>query len=121
MSSSASSTARADRYPDRARWGHNGSMHAAALAFDLQVPESNSLKEKRAAIRPLIEGLRHRFHASVAEIDHQDTWQRAGIGVALVASSDGRLRSAIDDVQRFVDTAPDVEVLDMTTTWFEED
>lgn len=97
------------------------SMHAAALAFDLHVPESNSLKAKRAAIKPIIEGLRHRFHVSVAEIDHQDTWQRAGIGVAVVASSDGRLRSVIDDVERFVDAAPAIEVLDVTTTWFEED
>ena len=96
-------------------------MHAAALAFDLHIPESNSLKAKRAAIKPIIEGVRHRFHASVAEIDHQDTWQRARIGVALVASSDGRLRSAIADVERFVDAAADVEVIDVTTSWFEED
>ena len=98
-----------------------GAMHAVALGFDLHIPESNSLKAKRAVIRPIIEGLRHRFHASVAEIDHQDTWQRARIGVALVASSDARLRSAIDDVERYIDRAPDIDVLDVTTNWIEED
>jgi len=97
------------------------SMHAAALAFDLHIPESNSLKAKRAVIKPIIEGLRHRFHVSVAEIEHQDTWQRARIGVAVVASSDGRLRSVIDDVERFVDSAPDVEVLTVDISWIEED
>jgi uncharacterized protein YlxP (DUF503 family) len=96
-------------------------MHAAALAFDLHIPESNSLKAKRAVIKPIIEGLRHRFHVSVAEIEHQDTWQRARIGVAVVASSDGRLRSVIDDVERFVDSAPDVEVLTVDISWIEED
>lgn len=95
-------------------------MHAAALAFDLHIPDSQSLKAKRAAIRPIIDGLRHR-HFSTAEIEYQDTWQRARIGVALVASSAGALRSLIDEVSRFVDTAADVEVLDVTTTWLEED
>ena len=62
-------------------------MHAAAVCFELHVPESRSLKTKRAAIRPIVDGLRHRFKVSVAEVDHQDTWQRAAIGVALVDGS----------------------------------
>lgn len=96
-------------------------MHAAAIAIDLHVPASQSLKAKRAAIVPIIEGLRHRFRVSVAEIGFQDTWQRARIGVAIVAATDGVLRSVIDDVEAFVDTAADVEVLDVAITWFEED
>lgn len=92
---------------------HNGPVHAAALRFDLHVPESRSLKAKRAAIRPIVDGLRHRYHCSVAETGHQDRWQRAEIAVALVAASDGHLREQIDTVERFVIAAPDVEVLDV--------
>ena len=95
-------------------------MHAAAVCFDLRVPESRSLKVKRAAIRPIVDGLRHRFKVSVAEIDHQDQWQRAAIGVAVVAESDGHLREILDSVQRFVDAAPAVELLDVETNWFEQ-
>ena len=47
-------------------------MHAAAARFDLHVPDSRSLKAKRAAIRPIVDGLRHRFGVSVAEVDHLD-------------------------------------------------
>ena len=90
-----------------------GSVHAAALRFDLHVPESRSLKARRAAIRPIIDGLRHRLHCSVAEIGYQEQWQRAEIGVALVAESDGQLSRLIDSVERFVDAAADVEVLEM--------
>ncbi len=93
--------------------GTMGSVHAAAVRFDLHVPESRSLKAKRAAIRPIVDGLRHRFHCSVAEIGYQDQWQRAEIGVALVAESDGQLGRLIDCVARFVDTAADVEVLEV--------
>jgi uncharacterized protein YlxP (DUF503 family) len=87
-------------------------MHAAAVQFDLHVPQSRSLKAKRAAIRPIVDGLRHRFKVSVAEVDHQDQWQRATIGVAVVSSSDGHLREVLDSVERFVVNATDVELLD---------
>lgn len=92
---------------------HNEVVYAAALRFELHVPESRSLKVKRAAIRPIVDGLRHRFHCSVAETGYQDQWQRAEIGVALVAASDGHLREQIATVERFVLTAPDIEVLDV--------
>src|SRR4051812_45699505 len=104
------------RHSDASQWGHarhNGGMHAVAVRFDLHIPESRSLKVKRAAIRPIVDGLRHRYHVSVAEIDHQEQWQRAEIGVALIAESDGHLRDVLDEVERFVARAPDVEVLDV--------
>jgi uncharacterized protein YlxP (DUF503 family) len=96
-------------------------VHAAAVCFDLHVPESRSLKVKRAAIRPIVDGLRHRFRVSVAEVDHQDQWQRAAIGVAVVAESDGHLREILDSVERFVDGAPAVELLEVDTTFVESE
>lgn len=77
------------------------------------MPESRSLKTKRAAIRPVVDGLRHRFHCSVAETGFQDQWQRAEIAVALVAAGDGHLREQIASIERFVHAAPSVEVLDV--------
>jgi uncharacterized protein YlxP (DUF503 family) len=94
-------------------------VHAAAVCFDLHVPESRSLKAKRAAIRPIVDGLRHRFKISVAEVAHHDQWQRASIAVAVVASSDSQLREVLASVERFVVAAGDVELLDVETAWLE--
>ena len=94
-------------------------MHAAAVCFDLHVPESRSLKAKRSAVRPIVDGLRHRFHVSVAEVDHQDQWQRATIAVAVVAESSGQLDRVLDSVERFVANAADVELLDRETAYLE--
>jgi len=96
-------------------------MHAAAVRFELFVPESGSLKGKRAAIRPIIDGLRHRLKVSVAEVDHQDTWQRAAIAVAVVASTDGKLREVLASIDRLVASAADVELLDTETAWLDTD
>jgi uncharacterized protein YlxP (DUF503 family) len=97
----------------------NGDVHAAAVRFDLHIPQSRSLKAKRAAVRPIVDGLRHRLRISVAEVDHQDQWQRAGIAVAVVAESEGRVRELLDAAERFVAGAPDVELLDVETAWLE--
>ena len=94
-------------------------MHAAAACFDLHVPASRSLKTKRATIRPIVDGLRHRFAVSVAEVDHQDQWQRAAIGVAVVGSTVTQVREVLASVERFVVSAPDVELIDIETGWME--
>jgi len=94
-------------------------MHAAAVCFDLHVPESRSLKAKRAALRPILEQLRTRYRVSAAEVGDHDRWQRAQIGVAFVAESDHHLREVMAAVERFVAGAADVELLDVTTAWLD--
>jgi len=89
------------------------------MLFELHVPASRSLKAKRAAIRPILDGLRHRFRISVAEVDHHDQWQRATIAVAVVAATEGRVRELLDAAERFVAGAPDVELLRRELGWCE--
>jgi len=72
-------------------------------------------------LRPIVDGLRHRFRVSVAEVDHQDTWQRAAIAVAVVAESDGHLREILTNIERHVANAADVELLDVEAAWFDPD
>ena len=92
-------------------------MHAVAVSFDLHVPESRSLKARRAAIRPIVDGLRHRHHLSVAETGHLEQWQRAEIAVAIVAASDDRVRELLGTVERFVASAAGVELLATEVAW----
>lgn len=96
-------------------------MHAAAVRFELFIPESRSLKAKRAALRPIVDGLRHRFHVSVAEVGYHDKWQRAAIAIAVVAESDGHLREMLATLERHVGNAADIELLDVETAWFDPD
>lgn len=96
-------------------------MHAAAVCFDLHVPQSRSLKTKRAVIRPIVDGLRHRYRVSVAEVDHQNQWQRASIAVAVVGGTNSQVRDVLASVERFVANAPDVELLDVETAWLESE
>ena len=90
-----------------------------ALEFQLHLPDVHSLKEKRAVVRPIVDGARHRFAVSAAEVDHQDKWQRAELGFAAVAGSESHVPEVLDAVERFVWSFPEVEVVDSSRRWME--
>ena len=56
------------------------------LTLELRLETSHSLKDKRQVVASLKDRLRHKFNVSVAEIDHQDLWQRATLAAVTVAS-----------------------------------
>ena len=56
------------------------------LTLELRLEESHSLKEKRHVVESLKNRLRHKFNVSVAEIDHQDLWQRSAVAAVTVSS-----------------------------------
>jgi uncharacterized protein YlxP (DUF503 family) len=92
-------------------------MHVAVARVELHIPQSRSLKEKRAVLRPIVEGIRHRFHLSVAEVAYQDKWQRAAIGLAVVAGSHAHAEEVVDSVERWIWSRPDIEVSSFDVEW----
>jgi uncharacterized protein YlxP (DUF503 family) len=78
-------------------------MTVALLSLELFMPMSQSLKDKRMVLRRLKDRLGS-LNVAVAEVAHQDVWQRAGLGVVTVASSDSvaedTLTSALDTIER---------------------
>lgn len=87
-------------------------MLVAIERFDLRVPGCGSLKEKRHVVKTLNAGLRSKFDVAVAEVDHQELWQRAAIGVAAVAGEQYHLRKVMHEVEKFVERDPRVEVIE---------
>jgi uncharacterized protein len=80
-------------------------MFVGLARFDLHIPQSASLKEKRAVLRPVVERVRNKLHVSVAEVDHQDLWQRAAVGVACVSASSDQCRKVLQEVEKFMGRA----------------
>jgi uncharacterized protein YlxP (DUF503 family) len=86
-------------------------MLVALQRFDLRIPDSRSLKAKRHVVSGLIAALRRRFPVSVAEVDHQDLWQRAAIGVAAVGADQYHLRRVMHEVEKLVEAWDGVEII----------
>lgn len=92
-------------------------MHVAALRVDLRIGHARSLKDKRQVIRSMLDGARRRFGVSASEVGAQDSWQRAVLGFAVVASSARRADEVLDSVDAWVWSHPEVEVVDVERTW----
>ena len=72
------------------------------LSVELHFPESRSLKDKRMHLRSLKAQLQNRVGASIAEVDHHDTWQRARITLACVAREAGEAGRLLDEADRWL-------------------
>ena len=73
------------------------------MRVHLHFPDAGSLKAKRAGLNRVKAHLRERMGASVAEVAHQDTWQRSTLAVAFAEGSPGRCEEAADRVVRMLD------------------
>ena len=94
-------------------------MHVLAYEVELRIPMSHSLKDRRQVVRSILAVARERFHVSAAEVGGQDTWQRAVLGFAVVASDAGVAEATIDEIERYLWSRPEIEVVDAATTWLE--
>jgi uncharacterized protein YlxP (DUF503 family) len=89
------------------------------LTLELRLDESHSLKEKRHVVLSLKDRLRHKFNVSVAEIDHQDTWQRAAIAVVTVASDHVHAEKVLRSVEDEAAALAGGALVDATVEWIE--
>ena len=74
--------------------------HVGVLTVSIHIPHAHSLKEKRMVVRRLKERLRARFNVAVAELDHQDLWQRSLLGVVSISGDPKALETLLEAVQR---------------------
>jgi uncharacterized protein YlxP (DUF503 family) len=91
-------------------------MMVALARFDLRIPGTGSLKAKRHVVRTLTNAIRSKFNVAVAEVDHQDLWQRTTIGVAAVAGEQYHARRVLHEVERLVERWIEVEMIDSEVT-----
>lgn len=87
-------------------------MFIGVCTIEMHIPESGSLKTKRHSLKSLKDRIRSKFNVSVAEVDHNDLWQKASLAVAAVSNDKSYLNQTLDHVIDMVRSVPDVSLLD---------
>ena len=87
-------------------------MKIGVLTLELSIPGNDSLKGKRSVLRSIKDRIRGGFNASVAEVEGQDTWQRAVLGVACVGSDQKYINGQLSRIRDLVAHARQVELVD---------
>lgn len=93
------------------------SFSLTLLTLELRIPQAQSLKEKRRAVRGLKDRIRNRFNASVAEVGYQEKWQRALLAVCLVGNDKRKLESDTARIRTLCEEAIDVEIVAIDQQW----
>ncbi len=83
----------------------------ATVQLELHVPGVGSLKGKRGVVKQLTAALRKELNVSVAEVGHQDLWQRTVLGVAAAAGSETGARKVAQQVEKIVYREARVEII----------
>jgi hypothetical protein len=78
------------------------------LDLELFLPYSKSLKDKRSAIKSLIEHAKSRNNLSILEADYNDLWQRSRIIISSIASDTGTCDRFIGKMRSFFSSKEDV-------------
>jgi uncharacterized protein len=73
-------------------------MPIGLLTLEIHIPDARSLKDKRQVIRSLKDRLRGQFNVAVAELDHQELWQRALVGVVSLSGDSKHLEQSLEAV-----------------------
>jgi uncharacterized protein YlxP (DUF503 family) len=86
-------------------------MFVAVVSVDIRIGDKNSLKGKRRILRSIIDRIKNKFNVSIAEVGHNDLWQRAMIGFSIVSNSKAHVNSSADKVLNFLHEFPDIDII----------
>jgi uncharacterized protein YlxP (DUF503 family) len=88
-------------------------MMVGTLLIELRLPGNHSLKGKRQVVKSLIARLHNRYNVAAAEVENNDRWQVATIGVACVSNSAPHANEILENVVAFVESDRlDLEIMD---------
>ncbi len=88
-------------------------MYVGVAKLRLAIRESHSLKEKRMVLRRIKDRVRERAGVILAEVAHQDSWQRAELGCAVPSADPNKARDIVDEVVRVAMTAGGADISDI--------
>jgi uncharacterized protein YlxP (DUF503 family) len=99
------------RMPPVERGGQKMIIEAATIK--LYAPWVHSLKEKRMAVKSLIQKIKNKFNVSICEADAQDIHQTIVLGLACVAGTVSLADSMVDSILAFIEDNAEAEIIEV--------
>lgn len=91
-------------------------MHVGICTIRLRIPENGSLKDKRRVLKSITSRVMNKFNVSIAEIDDNDVWQFATLGISCVSNDKRHANEIISKVADYIsDVRFEVEILEYNT------
>jgi uncharacterized protein len=95
-------------------------MPIGFLTIEIHIPDARSLKDKRQVLRSLKDRLRAHFNVAVAELEHQDLWQRSRVGVISLSSDAKHLEESMAAIAAESERLLERNLVSQEIEYFEE-
>ena len=88
-------------------------MNVGVVRVSLRLPENMSLKGKRQVLKSITSRIRNKFDVAVAEVDDNDSWRLATVGICCISNNKRHSNEVLSRVVNFIEGARfEVEILD---------
>jgi uncharacterized protein YlxP (DUF503 family) len=86
-------------------------MVVGTLKIEFRIQDNHSLKGKRKVVRSMVDRVKHKFNAAVAEVGANDNWQRIELGISTVGNDRRYIDSALNNILAFLESLYLAEVV----------
>jgi uncharacterized protein YlxP (DUF503 family) len=87
-------------------------MVVGVCKIDFLIHDNHSLKGKRRVVKTIIGKVKSRFNLSIAEVDHNDLWQKGSIGISIIGNDRNVLNSMLDKILNYIESLNLVDIVD---------
>jgi len=90
-------------------------MVVGTCLYQIHLANAQSLKDKRRVLKSIIERVKNKFNVSIAEVDRQDSWQIAVVGIAVVSNNSVHVNQTLNNVTKFIESANnEIELIEVS-------
>ena len=90
-------------------------MVVGVSSVEIFLPENHSLKDKRQAVKKIVERTRAKFNISIMEVEQTNLWQRAKIGFSVVGVNQNHVGLAIENICEYIESLYIGKIIDTRT------
>lgn len=87
-------------------------MVIGILRIELRIHDNRSLKGKRKIVKSMVDKLKNKFNASVAEIGSNDKWQKIELGVSTVGNDRRHIDASLNNILAYLESLYLAEIVD---------
>ena len=95
-------------------------MPIGLLTLEIQITDAQSLKDKRQVLRSLKDRLRAHYNVAIAELAHQDLWQRSRVGVVTISGDARHLEESLSQIAAESERMLGRDLVSQETEFFED-
>ncbi len=79
-------------------------MVVGSLKIEFRLTDNRSLKGKRKVVRSMVDKVKSRFNASIAEVGSNDKWQKIELGISTVGNDRRHIDSSLNHILSFLES-----------------